>query len=146
MRKTDISKYTDKIDVSPKKQSGVKQFFSVVGRVLLTVLMVLVIAGVIVGISLGIYVMKIANEPTGIDLNARSLNLSSFIYVENKDSGEFEEYQTLYGTENRIWVDLSEMPKAMPDAIVAIEDKRFYEHNGVDWYRTGSAILPLRII
>ena len=78
MRKTDISKYTDKIDVSPKKQSGVKQFFSVVGRVLLTVLMVLVIAGVIVGISLGIYVMKIAKEPTGIDLNARSLNLSSF--------------------------------------------------------------------
>ena len=143
MRKTDISKYTDKIDVAPKKQSGVKQFFSVVGRVLLTVLMVLVIAGVIVGISLGIYVMKIANEPTGIDLNARSLNLSSFIYVENKDSGEFEEYQTLYGTENRIWVDLSEMPKAMPDAIVAIEDKRFYEHNGVDWYRTGSAILSL---
>ena len=143
MRKTDISKYTDKLDVAPKKQSGVKQFFSVVGRVLLTVLMVLVIAGVIVGISLGIYVMKIANEPTGIDLNARSLNLSSFIYVENKDSGEFEEYQTLYGTENRIWVDLSEMPKAMPDAIVAIEDKRFYEHNGVDWYRTGSAILSL---
>ena len=143
MRKTDISKYTDKIDVAPKKQSGVKQFFSVVGRVLLTVLMVLVIAGVIVGISLGIYVMKIANEPTGIDLNARSLNLSSFIYVENKDSGEFEEYQTLYGTENRIWVDLSEMPKAMPDAIVAIEDKRFYEHNGVDSYRTGSAILSL---
>ena len=29
MRKTDISKYTDKIDVAPKKQSGVKQFYSV---------------------------------------------------------------------------------------------------------------------
>ena len=143
MRKTDISKYTDKIDVSPKKQSGAGKFFSAVGRVLLTVLMVLVIAGIIVGISLGIYVMKIANEPTGIDLNARSMNLSSFIYVENKESGEFEEYQKLYGTENRIWVNLSEMPKAMPDAIVAIEDKRFYEHNGVDWYRTGSAVLSL---
>lgn len=143
MRKTDISKYTDKIDVRPKKQSGVKNFFSAFGRILLTVLMVLVVAGIIVGVSLGIYVLKIANEPTGIDLNARSLNLSSFIYVENADSGEFEEYQTLYGTENRIWVDLSEMPKAMPEAIVAIEDKRFYEHNGVDWYRTGSAVLSL---
>ena len=143
MRKTDISKYTDKIDVAPKKQSGVGRFFSVIGRVILTVVVILLIAGVIIGISLGIYVMKIANEPTGIDLNARSLNLSSFIYVENKETGDFEEYQTLYGTENRIWVDLSEMPKAMPDAIVAIEDKRFYEHNGVDWYRTGSAILSL---
>ena len=143
MRKTDISKYTDKIDVSPKKQSGVGGFFSVLGRILLTVVLVLVVAGIIVGISLGIYVMKIANEPTGIDLNARSMNLSSFIYVENKDTGDFEEYQTLYGTENRIWVNLSEMPKAMPQAIVAIEDKRFYDHHGVDWYRTGSAILSL---
>ena len=143
MRKTDISKYTDKIDVSPKKQSGVKGFFSALGRALLTILLILVVAGVIVGISVGLYVLNIANEPTGIDLNARSLNLSSFIYVENPTSGEFEEYQTLYGTENRIWVDMSEMPEAMGKAIVAIEDKRFYEHNGVDWYRTGSAVYSL---
>ncbi len=143
MRKTDISKYTDKIDVHPKKKSGAANFFSVIGRWLLTILLILVVAGIIVGISIGIYVLKIANEPTGIDLNARSLNLSSFIYVENPESGEFEEYQTLYGTENRIWVDMSEMPEAMGKAIVAIEDKRFYEHHGVDWYRTGSAVLSL---
>lgn len=144
MRKTDISKFTDKIDVQTNKSpSGIGGFFSALWRIVLTVLMILVVAGIIVGISLGIYVLKIANEPTGIDLNARSLNLSSFIYVENPKSGEFEEYQTLYGTENRIWVDLSEMPKAMPEAIIAIEDKRFMEHHGVDWYRTGSAIVSL---
>lgn len=144
MRKTDISKYTDKVDVAkPRRQSGVGGFFSMIGRILLTVLMVLVVAGIIVGVSVGVYVLKIANEPTGIDLNARSLNLSSFIYVENSATGEFEEYQTLYGTENRIWVDLSDMPKAMGDAIIAIEDKRFKEHHGVDWYRTGSAVLSL---
>ena len=143
MRKTDISKYTDKIDVQPKKESGFKKVLSVIGRALLTIFLILVVAGLIVSISVGAYVVKIANEPTGIDLNARSLNLSSFIYVENKENGQFEEYQTLYGTENRIWVDLKNMPKAMPEAIVAIEDKRFYEHNGVDWYRTGSAVLSL---
>ena len=144
MRKTDISKYTDKIDVQPpKNQSGAKKVLSVIGRALLTIVLVLVIAGIIVGISIGAYVIKIANEPTGIDLNARSLNLSSFIYVENSKTGDFEEYQKLYGTENRIWINLKDMPKAMPEAIVAIEDKRFYEHNGVDWFRTGSAILSL---
>ena len=143
MRKTDISKYTDKIDVAPKKQGGVKGFFSAAGRILLTVLLVMIVTGIIVGVSVGIYVFKIANEPSGIDLNARSLNLSSFIYVENAETGDFEEYQTLYGTENRIWVDLNDMPEAMPKAIVAIEDKRFYEHHGVDWYRTGSAIMSL---
>ncbi len=143
MRKTDISKYTDKIDVAPKKQSGAKGFFSSLGRFLLTALLILVVTGLIVGISVGIYVLKIANEPTGIDLNARSLNLSSFIYVENPENDKFEEYQTLYGTENRIWVDLNDMPEAMPKAIVAIEDKRFYEHHGVDWKRTGSAVVSL---
>ena len=143
MRKTDISKYTDKIDVRPKKQSAAGAFFSALGRILLTVLTVAVIAGVIVGVSLGIYIFKLANEPTGIDLNARSLNLSSFIYTMNPDTGEFEEYQTLYGTENRIWVNLNEMPDYMPKAIIAIEDKRFYDHHGVDWTRTGSAVVSL---
>ena len=144
MRKTDISKYTDKIDVPQGKQtSGIGAFFSAIGRLLLTVLMVLLIAGVIVGVSLGIYIWGLANEPTGIDLNARSLNLSSFIYTKNPNTGEFEEYQTLYGVENRIWVDLNDMPKYMPEAIIAIEDKRFLEHHGVDWTRTGSAIVSL---
>ena len=142
MRKTDISKYTDKIDVR-KNPSAVGAFFGGIGRIILTALLILICAGLIVGVSLGIYVFKIANEPTGIDINARALNLSSFIYIKNPDTDKFEEYQTLYGTENRIWVDLSEMPKAMPDAIVAIEDKRFYEHHGVDWFRTGSAVMAL---
>ena len=143
MRKTDISKYTDRIDVHPKNQSAVGAFFSALGRLLLTVLMIAVIAGVIVGVSLGIYIFKLANEPTGIDLNARSLNLSSFIYTKNPTTGEFEEYQTLYGVENRIWVNLNEMPDYMPKAIIAIEDKRFYDHHGVDWTRTGSAVVSL---
>ncbi|MBQ7219031.1 MAG: penicillin-binding protein [Ruminococcus sp.] len=156
MRKTDISKYTDKIDFQPKSPSGVKTFFGGLGRILATILLIGAIAGLIVGISLGIFIFNIANEPTGIDLTARSLNQSSFIYVADPNTGEFgtEPYQTLYGTENRIWVNLYDktktydaedkyIPPAMVDAIIAIEDKRFYEHNGVDWYRTGSAVLAL---
>ena len=156
MRKTDISKYTDKIDVPPKKQSAVGIFFGGIGRIIATIVLIGAIAGLIVGISVGIFIFNIANEPTGIDLTARSLNQSSFIYVADPETGEFpkEPYQTLYGTENRIWVNLynekktySEdekyIPKAMVDAIIAIEDRRFYEHNGVDWKRTGSAVLAL---
>lgn len=156
MRKTDISKYTDKIDFQPKSPSAVKSFFGGIWRIIATVLLVGAIAGLIVGISIGIFIFHIANEPTGIDLTARSLNQSSFIYVADPETGKFgnEPYQTLYGTENRIWVNLYNkdktydsddkyIPQAMVDAIVAIEDKRFYEHNGVDWKRTGSAVLAL---
>ena len=39
---------------------------------------------------------------------------------------------TLHGEENRETVPLSEIPKALRDAVVAIEDERFWEHKGVD--------------
>lgn len=142
MRKTDISKYTDKIDVQ-KKTANAGTVFSGLWKVIKTILAILVCAGIFVSISLGIYVFKLATEPTGIDLNARSMNLSSFIYIEDPETKEFVEYQKLYGTENRIWVDLQNMPKHMGEAVIAIEDKRFYDHNGVDWVRTGGAVLNL---
>lgn len=38
-----------------------------------------------------------------------------------------------------LYVPYKEIPQAMIDAVVAIEDKRFFEHRGVDWYRTVAA-------
>lgn len=142
MRKTDISKYTDKIDVQ-KKTVSAGTYASGVWKVLKTILAILVCTGIFISISLGIYVIKLAQTPTGIDLAARSHNLSSFIYIEDPDTKEFVQHQALYGTENRIWVDYQDMPQYMGEAVIAIEDKRFYEHNGVDWVRTGGAVLSL---
>lgn len=145
-RETDISGYTDRtVDTSmitDKNDSGVKRFFKGIAKFLLTTFSICFVAMIIAGISLAIYIFTIASEPTGIDLKAKSLNQTSFIYIEDK-SGEFKEYQTLYSTENRIWVDNQDIPQAMKDAVVAIEDKRFYEHNGVDWTRTLSAVINL---
>jgi membrane peptidoglycan carboxypeptidase len=39
---------------------------------------------------------------------------------------------TLHGEQNRVVVDGEQIPKIMRDAIVAIEDSRFYEHGGFD--------------
>ena len=38
------------------------------------------------------------------------------------------------------YVPYQEIPQAMIDAVIAIEDKRFFEHRGVDWYRTFAAV------
>ena len=70
-----------------------------------------------------------------------TMNLSSIIYYQDRDTGDWVEYQTVYGTENRIWVDYEQIPDALWQAAVAIEDHRFFEHNGVDWTRTASATL-----
>jgi penicillin-binding protein 1A len=74
-----------------------------------------------------------------------TMNLSSRIYYQDKETGEWVEYETLYGTENRIWADIEQMPDALWQAAVAIEDHRFFEHNGVDWKRTIGATVNMFI-
>lgn len=148
MKETDISKLTQKkirnsSEIEIDKKGAARGIFSGIWKVILTFLAVFFCACVAVGVSLGIYIYGIATEPTGIDLYAASLNLTSFIYVKDSDTGEYKEYQTLYSKENRVWVDFKDIPQQMKDAIVAIEDKRFYEHHGVDWQRTGGAVLSL---
>lgn len=145
-RETDISRYTDKsadTGINENSESGAKRFFKGLFKFLLTAFTICFVALFIAGISLSIYIFTLASEPTGIDLKAKSLNQTSFIYIKDDETGEFKEYQTLYSTENRIWVDNQDIPQAMKDAVVAIEDKRFYEHNGVDWARTLSAVVNL---
>ncbi len=147
LRETDISKMSTKkpsgrSEIEHDKKGTSKVVFSGIGKAIFTIFMVFVCAIVAVGISLGVYIFGIASEPTGIDLVAASLNLTSHIYVQN-DDGEFKEYQSIYDTENRVWVDFKDIPQHMKDAMVAIEDKRFYEHHGVDWQRTAGAMLSL---
>ncbi len=70
-----------------------------------------------------------------VDVENMRLNLTSFIYVQDAQTGEYVEYEQLYDTENRIWVSGSDMPDYLKDAFVAIEDERFYSHSGVDLKR-----------
>ncbi len=62
-------------------------------------------------------------------------NQTSFLYATDADGKQIELLR-LHGTENRIWVDFENIPQTMRDAFIALEDKRFNDHNGVDWKRT----------
>ena len=68
------------------------------------------------------------------------LNMTSIIYVKN-DNDEWEEYQRIHGDENRIWVDIEQIPQTLIDAFICIEDQRFYTHTGIDWKRTTAAFV-----
>ncbi len=37
-----------------------------------------------------------------------------------------------FGTERRVYVPLSQTPQLLKDAVLAVEDSRFYEHSGID--------------
>ena len=56
------------------------------------------------------------------------------------ESAEPLENGTLTGGEHYRYVPLSEIPETLRNAFIAIEDKRFYTHSGVDLRRTGAAV------
>jgi len=146
MRKTDISKYAGtKSKNKDSVATTTKSFGKLVMKGLLTVLTVLVITGIIVSISLISFIFSMKDESMTYDLHKLQLNYTSFIYVNgaNDDSSKPVQYQSLYSTENRVWVDYDKIPDAMKVAIVAIEDKRFWDHQGVDWRRTFGAVTTL---
>lgn len=144
MKNTDISNYSDEGGVIIRTEShpALSRTWGIVKRILLTALLVGVITGVVVMISIVAYIIDVANEPFSLDLRNAKKNITSSIYVTN-DDGTVTLDQNLYNAENRVWVDYNNIPKAMTDAVVSIEDKRFYDHNGVDWIRTTGAVLSL---
>ena len=112
------------------------------GKCLLTIFLIGAITGSIVGCVLVAYVVSNFDSSDGLpDLDNINLNESSIIYVKNA-KGEWVEEQRVQGA-NMIWKNLDEIPVHMQHAVVAIEDKRFYEHYGVDWKRTIYAVANL---
>ena len=47
--------------------------------------------------------------------------------------------ETFFSQQESVYVPISTLSEHVKEAFVAIEDKRFYEHRGVDWYRTVAA-------
>lgn len=75
--------------------------------------------------------------------NACKENITEFYYYERGSGGEILYGNAIklagsdiYSTEKRIFAPFDTIPEHLINAFVAIEDKRFYEHSGVDWYRT----------
>ena len=104
-----------------------------------TLVLIAVTAGILFSVTMAKYLKDDVLVSSDLSLDDFSLSQTSFIYAKNPDSGEYEQYQRIYATENRIWADYSEIPEQMIQATIAIEDKRFYEHQGVDWKRTVGA-------
>lgn len=127
------------------KEPGTEKRSGKAGRVLGvigTILLIGVVTGLIFVCIFAFYVKTCITPSLDLDLNDFTLNQSSIIYYQDSN-GDYKKLTTVKSSENRIWVDGDQIPQYMKDALVAIEDKRFYTHKGVDWFRTAHAALNM---
>jgi len=126
-----------------KKRFSVLRF---IGGIFLFFFTMLVIGCCTAVMGLGIfkeYVDTTLAPTLQVNADDYTMKLSSVFYYQDKESGEWVEYQKIFGVENRIWADYDQMPDALWQAAVAIEDERFFTHKGVDWKRTAGAVVNL---
>lgn len=128
-KKSKINKKGKKIkfkDKHPKASKAIK-----IGLLIL-VLLLIIGAGILVGAFYGIVgdELKISKESLVVGYE------NSTVY--DKDGNLIA---TLSGGTKRKSISLSDMSEYLPKAYVAIEDERFYEHSGIDIWRTAYATI-----
>lgn len=90
---------------------------------------------IIIGAGMGFVVGAVRNMPK-YDIENITGSLSSFIY--DMDGKEITKLKT---DKNRVQLAPNEIPEIMKQAIVAIEDQRFYDHHGFDPIRFMGAVV-----
>ena len=103
-----------------------------------TVLLIGVVCGFVFAGILGDYLREdilpmadMAIEDVEIDQN------SNMYYID--ENGDIQVYQQIFASTSTKWADLEDIPKDLVHAAIAIEDHRFYTHQGVDWVTTVKA-------
>lgn len=110
-------------------------------ELLFTVLKVMVVMVLIIGCAgLGLVtgVAKAYIETTE-DIDPSQLTMSDRTsYIYDKDGNLIT---TFAGMEYRDWADIDEIPDMLKNALISIEDVRFYKHEGLDYKRLFSAVI-----
>ena len=119
-----------------ERKSRARKAWGTVGKVFGTIVLVMFLTALIFACLFALYVKNDLSEQTDFEVEGFALDQTSVIYYEDPKTGENVVLQKLYGGSNRTWVKYEDIPKNLVHACIAIEDKRFTEHQGVDWYTT----------
>ena len=112
--------------------------FKIIGTVVLLVLT----TGAIFAMIFALYIRTTLEPQIDISLEDFSLELTSVILqreFDDENNYRWVEAVDVESGEVRHWVAYEEMNRYLIYAAVAFEDRRFFEHRGVDWFRTAAA-------
>ena len=122
--KKSAQKQSEKL--SGKRAKNKKRFGITFIKTVLVCILCIIAVGVVGG---GLYAVKLIKQcPDISEVNISPNGFSTTVY----DSAG-NEIETLAASgSNRTYVTIDEIPKDLQHAFVAIEDERFYKHNGID--------------
>ncbi len=113
--------------------------FKIALGALATVLLIAIVCGfAFVGV-LGDYLENDILPNAGLVLENYDMEETSYLYYVDGD-GEIKQLQQIYADTVSKRASFEDIPENLIHAAVAIEDKRFYEHQGVDWFTTIKAV------
>ena len=131
---SNLLKHKSKKQRKPKKERPrLKKFM----RVAIVVCSIVLICATVACAYVYNFAVEYVNGDKKVDLDIYKANQAqtSIIYAYDSNK-ELVELLRLHGAENRVWIEYDDIPQNMIDAFRDLEDKRFEEHNGVDWYGT----------
>lgn len=119
---------------------NVNFILKLLGKIFVCFILISIIVFSIVTTALTVYVMKAKDTETDISLEKQSIVGSEFTQVFAYDEkNKPVKLNVIDSGVKRIWVDISDVPQIVKDAVVVTEDNKFYEHDGVDFWRTFGA-------
>ena len=126
-----------------QQPSRARRVWGWIGKIFGTLLLTGFLALLIFACIFAMYIKNDLSNQVDFSIESFALDQSSVIYYQDRETGEWKELKKLYESENRIWVGLEDIPNDLINACMAIEDKRFRDHDGVDWLRTIRASLNM---
>lgn len=122
--------------------SAARRILKGFGKVFGTMVLVLFLTTLIFACLFALYVKN--NLSAQVDsIDGFTLDQTSVIYYEDPKTGQDVVLRKLYGGANRTWVKYEDIPKNLIHACISIEDKRFEDHQGVDWVTTLKACVKM---
>ena len=118
------SRAQDEHKKQPKKARKKRKLMTF--RIIIMVLIISLFAVVGGGLGIVIGIIKNTPDPSTLPLKPTE-NYMSFVY-----DSEGTQIDTFSTADNRIYATLDEIPYYLQKAVIALEDERFYEHNGID--------------
>ena len=119
-----------------------RTFLKVIALTLLTLTLMAIIGGFVFVNILANHLQENILPFASVDLDSYDPDRVSCLYYFNEE-GDIRVLQQLHSVTDRRWAAYDELPADLINAAIAIEDKRFYEHQGVDWITTAKASLNL---